>query len=256
LALHLYAHELGDGPVAVLLHGTCAPVSALAPLARRIASAGRRAILIELPGYDQSPAFHAAYDMSAAHAAVEELLLARGVESASFVGFSSGTYRAFALALRGNVRAERLALLGPMGHLPPDRQAGFGQLAAALRADPSLDLGAILVSQELAPTFASGPQACAEVRGWLRSISVKALVMELDALARLEDLRPSLSRVTAPVLLRVGTADIATPPEWADELARLLPAATLQRVEGAGHALMLEDVDATTRAVEAFLSRS
>ena len=37
-----------------------------------------------------------------------------------------------------------------------------------------------------------------------------------------------------------GTADVLTPPAYAEQMARLIPGARLELVEGGGHMLMLE----------------
>ncbi len=45
------------------------------------------------------------------------------------------------------------------------------------------------------------------------------------------------------------------PRVYADEFARRLPRTTLEVVKGAGHAPHLEQPEATSRVVQAFLSR-
>ena len=55
-------------------------------------------------------------------------------------------------------------------------------------------------------------------------------------------------------MVRVGTLDVAVPPALSQALASGLPRATLQLVEGVGHAIMIEDAEGTNAALRAFIS--
>ena len=67
--------------------------------------------------------------------------------------------------------------------------------------------------------------------------------------------RPRLRELTCPVLVCAGTADRAIPLAWSEDVARRSPHGTLEGIDGAGHALLLEAGDRTTALLDDFLSR-
>jgi pimeloyl-ACP methyl ester carboxylesterase len=60
---------------------------------------------------------------------------------------------------------------------------------------------------------------------------------------------------TAPVLIVAGDQDQIIPPDKASTLAAAIKTATLAIIEHAGHMPMLEQPEATTSALESFLSK-
>jgi pimeloyl-ACP methyl ester carboxylesterase len=69
------------------------------------------------------------------------------------------------------------------------------------------------------------------------------------------DVRPSLPGVSVPVLVITGREDRITRPAESEEIAALLPDATLAIVDGAGHFPFAEQPDAYFAAVGAWLNR-
>jgi pimeloyl-ACP methyl ester carboxylesterase len=68
------------------------------------------------------------------------------------------------------------------------------------------------------------------------------------------DLRPGLPRIQVPTLVIGATGDESTPPLMSEEIARLVPNATLAVVESAGHFVQLERPEEVNRALLEFLS--
>jgi pimeloyl-ACP methyl ester carboxylesterase len=62
-----------------------------------------------------------------------------------------------------------------------------------------------------------------------------------------------LYRLTAPTLVLWGAADKLMPPVYADRWCELIPHATVERIEKAGHMLPWEQPDAFVAAVSRFL---
>ncbi|MFI1987913.1 alpha/beta fold hydrolase [Actinoplanes sp. NPDC020271] len=58
-----------------------------------------------------------------------------------------------------------------------------------------------------------------------------------------DSVRAELARLTAPVLLIAGTADLQLPPEHAAAFAALFPQAELAMIPGGGHFAWLDDAD-------------
>ncbi|MBM3674667.1 MAG: alpha/beta fold hydrolase [Actinobacteria bacterium] len=66
------------------------------------------------------------------------------------------------------------------------------------------------------------------------------------------DLIPELVHVRVPTLVIVGTADLLTPPAESRRIARAIPGARLELVEGAGHMVMLERAEVLDELVADF----
>jgi 3-oxoadipate enol-lactonase len=68
------------------------------------------------------------------------------------------------------------------------------------------------------------------------------------------DFTVAATRIAVPTLCVVGDQDGATPPDLVLSLARLVPAARYEVIAGAGHIPCVEQPEALTAIIEAFLS--
>lgn len=254
--LHFY--DLGVGPVVLLLHGTPSPAEDLLPLANRLAS--RYRILVpDLPGYGRSPAPpDASFDMVGRQ--LVDALAARGVgELHAIVGYSGGAYRALHLALRLGVRVKVIAGIGALADLDAAARDGFRGLADLLDHDPSQiavpPLHGMMAERSLSERWrATHPSAAAELATWWNLSAPTTLAAEFRAYAAMPSLLPELPRLEARVYLRVGELDVACPPDSSRAIAARVPGARLDVVPGCGHALLIEDADATMSTIEAALA--
>lgn len=248
MILHIEAR--GAGSTVVLLHGSPTAPAHLRPLAERLASR-YRTLLVHLPGYDASGPL-VPYDFAKAHALVEESVLAHSARDVHLIGFSGGAYRALALAARGTLGVRSIACLGAYAGLPPDEAAtlvGFAQLLRSGEVDPT----PILEQRMLSPEGRKNPSWRRDVGSWAAAISPSHLADELEAIARAPDLHADIPRLDVPLLLRVGELDVATPPARSEAIVAVARRCTMERVPGAGHALLCEDFDGTARALERHL---
>lgn len=97
--------------------------------------------------------------------------------------------------------------------------------------------------------------------------SAEALAKLVDSLGRLhkdsylkaietnvsDAVLADLTKITAPTLVMVGEEDRLTPPDEAEEIARLIPNARLSILKGAGHLINIEAPDVFNRQVLEFL---
>ena len=67
------------------------------------------------------------------------------------------------------------------------------------------------------------------------------------------DVMGRLGEIHLPTLVVVGAEDRLTPPKYSEYLVRSLAGAKLERIEGAGHFVSLEQADAVNRALREFL---
>ena len=71
-------------------------------------------------------------------------------------------------------------------------------------------------------------------------------------LARM-DLRPELSRITAPTLVLAGRHDWICPPEYSEEIHRLIPGSTLRVFEHSSHSIRSDEPEALNEAIIGFV---
>ncbi len=243
--------SLGQGPHVLLLHGTPTSWDVLRPIA---AASDRFTFhLAAMAGYGGTAPAAAPWSLDDQLAAIERALARDGVTELAVVGFSGGAYRALSLALRGNVKVRAVVTLAGLAALSAEEVAGFRGFAAALRQ--GADLSGVATARFLSPAFAkTHPAACAEVESWLHAADAQSLALELDAFAEARSLVADLARLDVPVTARVGGADVAAPLAHSKEIVGACKHGALQVVDGAGHALLLEDRDATVAAVLAALA--
>ncbi|HVK86051.1 MAG TPA: alpha/beta hydrolase [Kofleriaceae bacterium] len=250
----MYVHELGEGPVVLLLHGTPSPASDWMPVAERLASR-YRVLVPDLPAYGESPA-PADASFETVGDALAKMLAERGAKRVHAVaGFCSGAYRAFELALRSRIETSLVIGLGAIVTLDEAARAERRGFARAIEADPTFlhspALRDILRQLMLSPTWAANHPADLErIYAWADLCPPPALVAELDALAAIPDLRSELPHLNARVYLRVGELDANAPPSVSAEICRLAANATMDVVRACGHSLLIEDLDGTIAALE------
>lgn len=92
---------------------------------------------------------------------------------------------------------------------------------------------------------------------WMWQIFLQASPGADSALGELAtlDQRETLAALDVPVLSIVGTADAITPPGIGETAAAIARQGRLERLEGCGHAPMVEDNEGYCAAVTAFLDR-
>jgi pimeloyl-ACP methyl ester carboxylesterase len=253
--MKLHVESRGRGEAVVILGGCPVSVDHLRPLAERL-SARWQALIVHLPGYGESPAL-VPYDVERSHALVEDALLDLGVHDASFVGFSIGAYRSFAIAARGRVRARVIVGLAALARYEPAEEAAVRALEKALV--PGIDLAPLLEQMMLSERGRRNPAAVADVRGWAKATSLDNFRSEALALADMPDLLPRIAELDVPIFLRVGEEDAGlreagSPIERCRRIARVAKRCEVVEVAGAGHALLSEDFDATAAWIESHLA--
>lgn len=68
------------------------------------------------------------------------------------------------------------------------------------------------------------------------------------------DLRPELKRITAPTLLLAGRHDWICPPEYSEEIHRLIPGSRLRVFESSSHSIRSDEPEAMLDAILGFVS--
>ena len=204
---------------------------------------------VHLPGYAKSAPLRP-YDEATMLDRLEATLVAAGVKAPIVIGYSSGAYRAFALALR-NVRIRGLVILAGLNERSPEHRAQLHANAKVAR-DPAADVAGLFTPFFLSPQGMQSASFVAEVGTWFTVAAPGDVAAELDVFADLPGL--DIAKLKMPALVRVGELDQAAPAALSQQIAAQLPQSVLQVVPGVGHAIMLEDEAGTARAIRDFVA--
>ena len=242
----LTTDQRGDGPDVVWLHGFTQTRATAEPFLSILAG-NHRIMTPDLPGHGDSAAVAASLEETAA--LVQDI---RPPGSSSLGGYSLGGRVALHVALAQPDTVQSLVLVSTsMGiadeALRSERLRADQALAERVR---SIGVEAFLREWRGLPLFSTTSD-----EAWgLRSSDAEGLATSLEqaSVGGQAFLGPHLATLTMPVLLVFGTLD----QKYADAaraMADLLPNAVLAPIEGAGHAVHLEQPDQVAAVVDAFL---
>jgi len=254
----LAAHEL------VLLHGQPGSPADWQPVTARL-PAQLHAIAADRPGYGSSRLPAGGFAANAR--AVLDDLDARSITRAVLVGHSYGGGVALATAALAPGRVQAVVLLASVG---PGCVTGWDKLLAA----PGAGQLCALVAWRLTPWIARArlartarrrgrplrPDEHANWQVWghpgrgHRPLWRTFLTEQRALLRELGELEHAIASVQAPVLLLADPRDTLVPLDTARRLARALPDARLQLIDGVGHHLPRRAPDAVADAIVAFLA--
>lgn len=249
--VRLNYQQYGSGTPLVLLHGFPFDHTIWNEQVRALEEQ-YRVITPDLRGHGRSPAPEGAYSMDLMARDVLALLDHVGVYKAVWVGHSMGGYVTLA--------AYRLA---------PERFLGLGMVASNYLADNDearqrrYDT-AEKVSQEGAgaavnpKVFKEGTPPDSPIVQYLNNVVLATppagIIGTMLGMAARPDSTETLKSVRVPVLVIGGQGDQLFKPEIPQKMAELIPDATLVMVDS-GHVPMLEQPDAVTQALAAFMER-
>jgi pimeloyl-ACP methyl ester carboxylesterase len=192
------------------------------------------------------------------------ILDALHVERAHVLGISMGGMIAQDLVLRYPQRVGALVLACTFAR-PDEATKKMSAEGSAMMGLGGGDPAAVDVKQvwKFMMSVILSPEFIQREKPWLRSLleraqsygfSVEAFLAQAAAVMN-HDAADRLKEVKAPTLVITGTNDMLVPPHHSDELARLIPGAELQRMDGGTHGFNVERKEEFNRSVLEFLSR-
>jgi 2-hydroxy-6-oxonona-2,4-dienedioate hydrolase/4,5:9,10-diseco-3-hydroxy-5,9,17-trioxoandrosta-1(10),2-diene-4-oate hydrolase len=253
----------GEGNATILLHGGGPGASGVSNYRRNIAalSAGRRVIVVDLPGYGGSaprPAGEGMYDtyVDALLGLMDEL----GIHQADFIGNSLGGGTALSLALRDPARVRRMVLMGPAG--------GF-----SMSPQPTEGLLRMMTFYDGAGPSKDKLERMLELLVFDRSVLTPELIEEryhactrpeIIANPALKGLRPhpkdelwrSVGRLKHDALIIWGREDRVVSLDNGFVLLRTMPNAEFHVFPKTGHWVQWEKADQFNALVARFLDRT
>ncbi|MBV1918985.1 MAG: alpha/beta fold hydrolase [Sphingomonadaceae bacterium] len=265
----LHYHEVGEGPVLLLLHGSGPGVSGWANFSSNLEffANSHRVIVPDMPGYGKTSAALGASPPETVNV-VLALLDALNIERADVIGNSFGGMIATQLAAHHGGRVRRLVSIGGIGlyTMSSFPAEGLRRLVDFVE-DPrretlvswlkSMVYDESLVTEEMIQSrleLATKPEILAASRMVYSRDALGAIAASMrgpNALAGISH----LPLIEAPTLLCWGRDDRVTPLDGALVPMRIIPKCELHVFPQCGHWTMIEQRVAFESAVGAFLSR-
>lgn len=248
--LRFHVQVMGQGPVALLLHGTGASGHSFRDLAPALA-ANYTVIVPDLPGHGFTatpPSPRMALDPMAN--AVAALLRALGAQPVLVAGHSAGAAIAARMALDGHIAPRRMiSLNGALLPLPGFTGAFYGSMAKMMALMPAMPWFFALNAEDQAAVSrmveSTGsridPRGLSLYRRLLRNPVQMSNVLGMMANWDLDQLAAELPDLKTPLVMIVGEADRAVPPKLAEKVARMVPGTRVFRQLGLGHLSHEED---------------
>ncbi len=264
--LSWHVQQMGQGPVALLIHGTGASTHSWRDFAPWVAR-HHTVVAVDLPGHAFSGSLPAAQmSLPGIAKALSDLVARLGLEVALCIGHSAGAAIAARMALDRHIAPDALVAINgaflPLDGLPGllfppvARVMAATPLAAKLFAWRASDRAAVerLIGGTGSKLDAAGVDLYARlVRDQRHAAGALAMMAQWDLLP----LQRELPALAVPMVLLVGANDRAVPPAQARRVAALLPRApetiVLQHLGHLAHEEQPEEVaGAVMRAVAPF----
>jgi pimeloyl-ACP methyl ester carboxylesterase len=255
----LHARDLGSGAPVVFLHpGPGLDGSVFLPGALRVAEAGFRVLLVDLPGSGRSPAGD--WTLAGQALAVEDLATELGLEDWTLLGHSFGGYVAMQHLVDYGTAARYVASCTDAEEEPPPgisderRDEMPAEIAAAFEREGSVTTPEECreVWRDQLPWFANDPAA---VEPMLDRVVFQPEAHWGHDLGELHAL-DALAATEVPVLAIGGVDDRVQPPAMAERIANTAPRGELILVEDAGHFPFAEQPDRYWPALIDWLTRT
>lgn len=238
----------GEKTPILFLHGVGSDKSVWRPQLEHFANE-RRAIAFDYPGYGDSDPVQEDTTRDDYAAAIRSAMTALGVDRAHVCGLSLGGIVAIALDHAAPDACASLILADTFA-VHPDGQAIYDRSLAALEGGTLRQFAEARVDVLLGQP--SDPAVRNEVIETMGRIDPAAYRIGAGAVW-LADQRERAGAIRAPTLVICGEQDHVTPPALSRELARLIPGARYEVIEGAGHLGNIERPDAFNTLVGAFI---
>nr|WP_241250425.1 alpha/beta hydrolase [Rhodobacter kunshanensis] len=185
---------------------------------------------------------------------MSEAILASAPPRFALIGHGLGGDVALDILRRDNGRVSRAVLIAtdPLAEPPATAAAREARLVAA-KAGRLKEV----VRQEFPESAFAPSEWRAEIMDLLQDMALSlgegVFLRQTRALQRRPDQQKTLRRANLPLLFIAGAQDSIVPLRRQDFAAQLAPHGKLHVVEGAGHLPMLEQPEAVSAAIAAFL---
>lgn len=187
-------------------------------------------------------------------AGLAESVLAAAPDRFALAALSMGGYVAFEIMRRAPERVTALALMDTSARPDSEEQSEVRRgLIALSRRGRFKGVTPRLLPRLIHADRLGDPEPAGTVMAMAGRIGQDAFIRQQTAIMGRPDSRPGLGAIACPTLVAVGRQDVLTPPELAAEMAAGIPGARLEIIEASGHLPPLEQPEATTGLMRAWL---
>ncbi len=182
-------------------------------------------------------------------------ILAAAPPRFALTGLSMGGYVVLEIMRQAPERVTHLALLDTNARPDSDerKQARLAEMELVRQGKSAL-VSRMALPGLLAPSHLDGPVA-EQVHDMAMRVGTDAYLRQQTAIMARVDSRPFLKDIGIPTLIGVGAEDNLIPLPFSQEMAEHIPGAELVVFPDAGHVPTLENPDAVTDAMKAWLAR-
>ena len=172
----------------------------------------------------------------------------------ALAGLSMGGYVALEIMRQAPDRVTQLALLSTTARPDsPEKTANRRRLMALADHGRFAGVSAALLPQFIHPSRLGDAALSATIRDMAQVVGKDAFLRQQRAIMSRRDSRPHLGAIRCATLVLCGRGDVLTPLEDHEEIARLIPGATLEVIGDCGHLGPLERPEAVSGAMRAWL---
>ncbi len=228
--------EYGKGVPLVLFHSLLADRTSFDGVIDSLAQ-NFRVLVPELPGFGASHAVQGGLEAVADRMAEAVREIGQPVR---LLGNGYGGFVALVLTMRHPELVQRLVIADAGACFSEPGRAAFRGMAAGANAKGLVGIADVAMRRLFAPDFwEANPALVAERRERFLASTLEVVTAACAALASM-DLRPLVPGVKIPVHVVCGAQDEATPQAMSEELASLLPNASLHILDGLAHVPQLQ----------------
>ena len=198
-------------------------------------------------GHGRSPVPAGPYELADLGADVIAMLDRLSLERVHWCGLSLGGMVGMWMAINAPERIDRLVLCCTSARLGPPQM--WVDRAATVRAHGVEAIADAGIERWLSPGFIERePEVAAGIRAMLAATPAEGYAACCGVIERMDQV-PQLGEIRAPTLVIAAADDPATPPEHGELIARSVPGARLEIVQGARHLATIEQPEAMTELI-------
>lgn len=250
-----YALEGPAGAPVVTLSHSLATTLAMWNAQMKDLTARYRVLRYDTRGHGGTDAPAGPYTLDQLAEDARALLRALGIARTHWVGLSMGGMIGQALALKAPELLASLALCDTSSRVPPEARPTWDErirVAETQGMEPHVEP---TLGRWFTPAFREKrPEVVERVRAMIRGTNPAGYVGCCRAIAAL-DLTDRLGAIKVPTLIIVGEDDPGTPVAASEAIRDRIPGSELVVLKSASHLSNIEQAEAFTRALTAFLAR-
>jgi len=176
-----------------------------------------------------------------------------------FVGMSAGGYVAMRTALKRPDLVHSLVLMDTAGDAETDKDLKqLNMMLWVLKNIGWFPVKSAVLAKLFHKDFLNDKSRKSEVAHWKRHIvshDRKAMVPFGKAIFGRDDVLEKLKGIKVPATVIVGEHDESTPPEKSQDMANMIPNATLHTIAGAAHMAVVEKPEEVTEVMIDFYNK-